>query len=415
MPRMRGDADTRFEPLEFPALRSGLASCGLFDAVFEECEAGIIILDLDLDRMLLSVSDVNPTLLAWLGRTRPNLVGRNFLTLLDARRAPDEVRRLGQAIARQEGVRVQLALRAAGGEAVPGNLSLRPIGRDPRHPRMVAIFRREAESLHQALIAAQRERDAAREARQRILARMSHELRTPLNGILGFAELMGSMPAEQADIGRYRGYALDISAAGRELLMRVEDLLAVAEAGRGEAQPASESVDLATLIERAVGAAEVNAERQGQRIVLRSGSCLPRLAADVREMTRLGDAVIDFALRGAPRGSVIDVALDRASDGGLVLRVDDDGAVLTLADVESAVLAHDDGRDVMVSDTGRSCAGLPMVKAIVERLGGNFSIGATDDGQRSRCAIHFPADRLSLSNQPSRPGGRGMPRAPSWP
>ncbi|RMD88872.1 MAG: hypothetical protein D6807_04860 [Alphaproteobacteria bacterium] len=407
MQRMRGDADTRFEPLEFPALRSGLASSGLFDAVFEECEAGIFILDLDLDRMLLRVSDVNPTLLAWLGRTRPRLVGRNFLTLLDARRAPDEVRRLGQAIARQEGVRVQLALRAADGAAVAGSLTLRPIGRDPRHPRMVAIFRRETESLHEALIAAQRERDAAREARQRILARMSHELRTPLNGILGFAELMGAMPAEQADLGRYRGYARDISAAGRELLMRIEDLLAVAEAGRGDTLSTTESVDLASIIERAIGAAEVSAERQGQRIVLQASSRLPRLAADAREITRLGDALVDFALRGAPRGSVIDVALGRAEDGGLVLRVDDDGAVLTRADVESAVLANDDGRDVMVSDTRRSCAGLPMVKAIVERLGGRFSIGATDDGQRSRCVIHFPADRLSLRNDPSHSGDVG--------
>ncbi len=390
----RREGGTRFEPLDFPALRPGAASSGLFDAVFEECEAGVFILDLDLDRLLLRIADVNPVALAWLGCKRSALVGMNFLGLIDGDPAREDIRRLREAAARHQSVHVRLALRGGDGAGLVGTLSLRPIGRDPQHPRMVAIFRRGSESLHAALIAAQRERDAAREARERILARMSHELRTPLNGILGFAELIGATPADQADLARYRDYAQDISAAGRELLMRVEDLLTAADTRAADDPARPTAIDIAAAFERALRMAGMALRRRGLRLDLRMAPNLPRLHGDASDLARLFDAVIDFAIRGAPRASVIEVVIRRSSDGGVIVQVEDEGALLSAEEVETATLSTDDGRDVYISDDTRSCAGLPMAKALVERYGGRLFLGAAADGVRSRCVLAFPAARL---------------------
>ncbi len=390
----RREGGARFEPLDFPALRPGSASSGLFDAVFEECEAGVFILDLDLDRLLLRIADVNPVALAWLACERSALVGENFLNLVDGDPAQDNIRRLRQAAARHQSVHVRLALRGGNGAGLVGTLSLRPIGRDPQHPRMVAIFRRGSESLHEALIAAQRERDAAREARERILARMSHELRTPLNGILGFAELIGATPADQADLARYRDYAQDISAAGRELLMRVEDLLTAADVPAADEERRPAAVDIGAAFERALRVARMALRRRGLRFDLTVAPGLPRLRGDADDLGRLFDAVIDFAIRGAPPMSVIEGAIRRASDGGLIVQVEDEGALLSAEEVETATLSTDDGRDVYISDETRSCAGLPMARALAERYGGRLFLGAAADGVRSRCVVAFPAERL---------------------
>ena len=388
------ESGTRFEPLDFPALRPGAASSGLFDAVFEECEAGVFILDLDLDRLLLRIADVNPIALAWLACKRNALIGENFLSLIDGDPAQENIRRLQEAAARHQSVHVRLALRGGNGAGLVGTLSLRPIGRDPQHPRMVAIFRRGSESVHEALLAAQRERDAARAARERILARMSHELRTPLNGILGFAELIGATPEGQDNLARYRDYAQDISAAGRELLTRVEDLLAAADARSPDEGEHLAAIDIGSTFDRARRIAGMALRRRGLRLELAMTPNLPRLRGDAGDLGRLFDAVIDFAIRGAPPMSVIEVAIRRSSDGGVVVQIEDEGALVSTEEVETATLSTDDGRDVYTSDDTRSCAGLPMAKVLVERYGGQLFLGTAADGVRSRCVIAFPADRL---------------------
>lgn len=64
---------------------------------------------------------------------------------------------------------------------------------------------------------------AQRDAQAHLLSRASHEMRTPLNAVLGFAQLLRSLPGNEGETAqRYIGF---IDEAGHQLLSLVEDLL----------------------------------------------------------------------------------------------------------------------------------------------------------------------------------------------
>jgi len=96
---------------------------------------------------------------------------------------------------------------------------------DQQHARL----RRELDAtIHRARAAGEAALEASR-AKMAFLANMSHELRTPLNAIMGYAELLTEdAPAEAAD-----GLAR-ITVAGRELLDRVDEVLARAQTEASE-------------------------------------------------------------------------------------------------------------------------------------------------------------------------------------
>lgn len=67
------------------------------------------------------------------------------------------------------------------------------------------------------------------------MARMSHELRTPMNAVLGFTRLMEA-DADQPPSARQRERLAHIGAAGRQLMLLIDDLL---ETAHRQAEPAA--------------------------------------------------------------------------------------------------------------------------------------------------------------------------------
>lgn len=394
------ESEGRFAPLDFPKQAAPGGAPGLFDAVFEECETGMLICDLEPERPRLVVADVNPAFVAATGLARDSLIGRNFLDLFDRRVAPEAVLYLARAAARHEAATQRVALARAGCESLAGKLALRPVGSSGARPRMVGIFRRDDGSLHEALSEARRERDVALGARHRLLARLSHDLRTPLNGILGFAQLIGETPEAKADLGRYRGYARDISAAGRELLMQVEDLLAAAEDGVPDGAPDDELLTVDELVEAASRGLRAAPDRPLLATRIEPG--LPKLAGRREDIRRLFELILGNALRAAPPGSPL--ALDAAltASGALRLRFIDQGPPPAEADILAVALVDDEDagaseRDVYLSPEGRPVAGLAMARTIMRRHGGSLRVGPGPGGRGCCLELDFPPQRMRLS------------------
>lgn len=380
--------ESRFRPLSFPTLGPGVGEPGLFDAVFEESEAGLLILDLDLAKLKVSIADANPAFAAWTGHDRDALIGRNLFTLIDGADHAEGRQRLLRATARHAPATVRLALRCADGTTLPCSATVRPVGSDNPTPRMVLIARRADLSLHQALKAAERERDAAMLARERLLSRISHDLRTPLNGILGFAELIGLMPG-CAD-SRHKGYAADIFTAGRELLSRVEDLLAAAEILGPETAHRRRLVSLPPLIARASEAVALGAASRRLKIRSRIEAALPVVAADPGDLSRMLAALFDNAVREAPEGSVITLSCQMTARGDVALVLTDRGPAIGLDEIEAAMAVAEEPQDVYRTPHRRCAGGLPMAHLLAARNGGRLEAGVDEAGDGFRLSITFP-------------------------
>ena len=82
------------------------------------------------------------------------------------------------------------------------------------------------------------------------LANISHELKTPLNSIIGFAELLEEMAAENGDPDEKQlRYLHNIVSSGRSLLDMINELLQMAKIEAGRVEVTLEPCSIADLLE----------------------------------------------------------------------------------------------------------------------------------------------------------------------
>lgn len=150
--------------------------------------------------------------------------------------------------------------------------------------------------------------EALVEARQRLLRDISHELRSPL------ARLGIALELARQKSGREAEAALDrIEREAGRLNDLIGELLSLARTDTP--QPASAPVQLDALLRAAAADADYEARGRGCRVEL--DPCAPlRLQGQEELLRRALDNVLRNAIRHAPEGSVISLALQRRSNGG---------------------------------------------------------------------------------------------------
>jgi two-component system OmpR family sensor kinase len=212
--------------------------------------------------------------------------------------------------------------------------------------------------------------DDAHRQQQRFLGDVSHELRTPLTTIRGNAELLAAgetSPEEQRE-------AIDHIRRETERLSRlVDELLVLARADAVEAfAPRPLELDEVLM--------ETFADLQGIAGRRLRVSAIDAVTVD-GERDRLKQLVLvllDNALRYTPKGTV-DVSI--ADDGKeAVLRVDDDGIGIALADLPHVFERFYRGDAARRIDASGSGLGLPIARWIVERHGGTIRIQRSERG-----------------------------------
>ncbi len=120
----------------------------------------------------------------------------------------------------------------------------------------------------------------ASDAKSNFLAMMSHELRTPLNAIIGFSEALTLDYAGPPGSLRYREYAEDIHGSARHLLSIVDDLLNIAWLEVRQLIAATEPLDVAEELARAMTTLEGQAAKAGLDLRLDVADATPRGQAD---------------------------------------------------------------------------------------------------------------------------------------
>jgi len=140
------------------------------------------------------------------------------------------------------------------------------------------------------------------------IANVSHELRTPLNSIIGFAELLESMPLKtEEDRAKRLRYLGNILASGRSLLDMINELLDMAkiEAGRMEAN--LEPTSISDLLEGLSGIMRPQAKTKNVTITLDIESELPTVQTDPGKLQQILYNFLSNAIKFTPESSIVTI------------------------------------------------------------------------------------------------------------
>lgn len=231
---------------------------------------------------------------------------------------------------------------------------------------------------------------AATKSNSEIAAYLAHELRTPLNVILGFSDILKEQRFGPVGNARYVGYAVDIYNSAAHLARVCEDAMNLAKAEAGQDQLKIENVDIVAVFDRAVSMVRGLSESSGVRLKVEIEPEFPMLRTDGSKLLQIVLNLATNAIKFTPSGGRVKLKArtDRAR-GALILIIRDTGIGMAQQDVATAMRPFGQvGQPIRGRPQGIGL-GLPLTRAIVERLGGRLGI-ATQPGAGTVITVQFP-------------------------
>jgi heavy metal sensor kinase len=242
---------------------------------------------------------------------------------------------------------------------------------------------------------------AAFQRERRFTGDVAHELRTPLAGLRARLELALSRDREPQ---AYRDTARSCLEISLHLQRMVENLLHLARADAGQLEIRHESVDLSEVIRECWQPLEESARARGLRVAW--GLSAPGTVATDRDKLRvIVQNVLDNAVTYANAKGQISVSTS-GDDGTIVLAVSNMGSNLSAGDVSRVFdrfwRADPSYRQV---EAGHCGLGLPLCKAVIERLGGSIEAAADAAGVFT-ITIRLPRSGANSCDGPAERRGR---------
>lgn len=229
--------------------------------------------------------------------------------------------------------------------------------------------------------------------RKDFVANVSHELRTPLTAIQGFAETLLTGALEDKD--NNRRFVEIISSHAARLARLSIDLLRLSQIEAGKMNADFQAVDLKSLLESGVEAAQTAAASKGITVVLATAALrVPSVRGDANLLGDVLRNLLDNAIQYTPAGGRVEVTAS-AENAFVTVTVSDTGIGIPRSDqprIFERFYRVDVARSRQVGGTG---LGLSIAKHIVEAHGGRIWVDS-DIGEGSR--FHFS---VPLTSAPS--------------
>ena len=252
----------------------------------------------------------------------------------------------------------------------------------------VTELRRAEQELRVAIDAA----EEANAARARFLATMSHELRTPLNSVIGFSDTL-MRDRGTTEPAQVREYAEDINAAGKRLLMLINNMLDVARIEAGRFDLGTDRIDIRRMVQSCLrqyrapaGAAEIDLFEE-------LPGTLPLVRGDERRMQQVLTNLLANAVKFTEPGGTVTVGAEVDEIGDLLISVTDTGIGIPQDQIANAFEPFtqiDSGLSRRFEGTG---LGLYFSRALVQAHGGVLSLRSLV-GVGTTAEIRIPGRRL---------------------
>ena len=228
---------------------------------------------------------------------------------------------------------------------------------------------------------------AARRAREDILAVVSHDLRSPLSSILLRTSMLKRQGENGLSAAEALGAAEGIARSGHQMRRLIEDLLDAVRIEKGQFRIEIARHDLLEIVEDAVHTVLAAAEAKGIRLEqgLPERACY--LRCDRERITQALANLLGNAVKFSPDGAVIEVAVQSSSDS-VEISVKDSGPGIAEAELPRLFGRYWQAQSTAQRGTG---LGLFITKSIVEAHGGRIRV-ASQPGDGALFTISLPRE-----------------------
>lgn len=223
---------------------------------------------------------------------------------------------------------------------------------------------------------------------EELAVHLSHELRAPLTTILGYAQLMSSLPNSNPDT--QTEFAKRISESGDYMLRLVNNLLDLGRVARNDSELPTAELDVAALTHAVVEAHRPQASEKGQDLTYTGPAGPLRLVTSDLALRQILTNLIANAIKYTPPGGSVRVVL-ADEPAALTWRVIDTGIGLSpdeQARLFSRFFRSQRPEARLIKGTG---LGLALTRALVDRLGASIEIqSALDQGSTFTLRLPHP-------------------------
>jgi signal transduction histidine kinase/ActR/RegA family two-component response regulator len=257
-------------------------------------------------------------------------------------------------------------------------------------------------------------KDAAEEAsraKSAFLANMSHELRTPLNAIIGYSEILEEEMRDSGSQDNVRDLKR-IQGAGKHLLSLINDVLDLSKIEAGKMTLHLETFAVEPLIEEMITTLQPAAERNGNRLVLRTEGELGAMYADVTKVRQILFNLLSNACKFTEQGTVtLEVGRQHAAEERIVFRVTDTGIGMTAEQQRNVFQYFTQADSSTARKYGGTGLGLAISRRFTHMMQGEITVTSTS-GAGSVFTVDLPA-RVPLESPDSSPAQDSPEQAPA--
>ncbi len=257
-----------------------------------------------------------------------------------------------------------------------------------RLSRQIGAERNALAAANAELSAANAQVVKANAAKSEFLANVSHELRTPLNAIIGFSDIMrsealGSLPP------RYRDYSSDIHASAEHLLEIVSDIIDLQRIEKGDLGIALTEIDAGRLARDCARLLSVLSDSKRIAVVLETPPEPAILRSDGQRVMQIMVNLLSNSIKYSDEGTTVVVNVAREA-GGVVIGVADSGIGMSEDEVELALQPFRQVAMVRRRTNDSIGLGLPIVRGLVDALGGVLKIESRK-GHGTSITVRLPS------------------------
>jgi len=325
---------------------------------------------------------VNPQAARLLGRSEDELLGRFCGDVLNPHAVDGErpcTRNCPILIARKRG-RAQAAERLC----LP----------DGRTRSTVIVSAAPVDGQQVQVIRDETDLEAARRARDSVLAHISHEFRTPVAAQLASLELLRDGLGKLTE-AEQRTLFESFSRGALRLMRLIDNLLESVRIESGQLTIRRQRVALDDVVSEAAELVAPLLAQRGQKLEVRLPEDMPEIIGDSQRLTQVFVNLLSNAVKFAPESGEIRIG-GELRDGHARLWVEDEGPGVEEHDSTTLFDRFRRGSDAEPDAPGLGL-GLWIVKSIIERHGGHVGVERVED----RCTRFWVSLPLAPVGEPA--------------
>lgn len=218
--------------------------------------------------------------------------------------------------------------------------------------------------------------------RQEFTANVSHELKTPLTSISGYAELIESGMASEADVIRF---AHGIHSSSKRLLTLINDIIRLSELDGAEQEITFERLNLYQLADTCVEMLTLNAEKHNVTISMKGSECF--INGNKQMIEEVLYNLCDNAIRYNNLGGSVEVEVYPGKQG-TILTIRDTGIGIPEEHQERIFERFYRVDKSRSKSTGGTGLGLAIVKHIIAKHNANMEL-VSEIGKGTTITVTF--------------------------